>query len=186
MLRHPRRPLRWILFAALALAVGYAGVRFGRALRDRSAPPVADAPPFPFRPGDPFPDVALSDSVDAIVRSDSLLAGRGAVVLFLDPNCEGCTDMSIRWEHALAEGTIDPTRVFGVSRAGTGVNRSYRAAHRLSFPIYRDVEDAFLARYRVTSYPLEVVVGRSGTIRSLSDDSVSPVDVESVRASMSE
>jgi peroxiredoxin len=186
MLRHPRRPIRWILFAALALAVGYAGVHFGRALRDRSAPPVAEAPPFPFRPGDAFPDVALSDSLGNVVRSDSLLAGRGAVVLFLDPNCDGCTDMSIRWEHALAAGSLDRSRVFGVSRASVDVNRAYRASLRLSFPIYQDVEDAFLARYGVASYPLEVVVGRSGTIRSLSDDSVSPVDDEAVRASMSE
>ncbi|MCI0451334.1 MAG: peroxiredoxin family protein [Candidatus Latescibacteria bacterium] len=186
MLHHPNRPFRWILFAALALAVGLAGVQFGRVLRNRSAPVVAEAPPFPFRPGDAFPDVALSDSLGTIVRSDSLLAGRGAVVLFLDPNCDGCTDMSIRWEHALAEGTIDPARVFAVSRASAGINRDYRAANRLRFPIYRDVEDAFLNRYRVTSYPLEVVVGRSGTIRSLSDDSVSPVDDDAVRASLSE
>lgn len=186
MPNHPSRPLRWLILVVVALAVGYAGVRFGRTLRERQAPPVAEAPSFPFRPGDPFPDVALADSLGAIVRSGDLIAERGAVVLFLDPECEGCTDMSIRWEHALAGGFFDPTRVIGVSRASADVIGSYRAAHRLSYPVYRDAEDAFLQTHGVTRYPLEVVVGQSGTIRSLSDDSVTPVDVDVVRRSLTE
>lgn len=181
------RSLRWIALVLVAIAVGYAGVRFGRSLRDhRSTASVAEAPPFPFLPGDEFPGVALVDSLGRSLSSDSLIAGRGAVVLFLDPSCEGCADMSIRWEHALAEGAFDPSRVFAVSRASDETNRAYRAAHRLSYPIYRDAADAFARQYAVLSYPLEVVVGASGTVRSSSDDSVTPVDGEAIRLMLME
>lgn len=180
------RSIRLLSLLLVALAVGYAGVRLGQSLRDRNNPPVAEAPPFPFRPGDPFPDVVLADSTGTRVRSTELGATHGAVVLFLDPNCDGCTDMSIRWEQALADGFYDPSRVFGVSRANADANRQYRAANRLSFPIYQDVEDAFVRKYDVLRYPLEIVVGQSGTIRSVSDDSKSPVDGEAIRVLMTE
>jgi peroxiredoxin len=180
------RSVRWIVLVLAIVAVGFAGVYFGRALRSRTQPPVtAETPPFAFEPGDLFPRVALTDSLERPVASDSLLAN-GGVVLLLDPDCDGCTDMSIRWEHALATGFIDRTLVFGVSRFATSANSAYRATHRLSFPIYRDSEDAFLSVHGVTSYPLEVVVGRSGTIQSLSDDSVTPVDEEAIRMQLSE
>jgi peroxiredoxin len=180
------RSLRWVALVLVAFAFGYAGVRFGQALRSRSAAPVAETSPFPFRPGDVFPSVALADSLGNNVSSDSLVAGHGAVVLLLDPNCDGCTDMSIRWEHALAEGFFDPSRVFGVSRAPVDANRAYRAANHLSFPIYQDVADAFLQQHKVLSYPLEIVVGQSGTIRSLSDNSKTPVDGEEIRLLLTE
>jgi peroxiredoxin len=167
------------VFAVAVLGVGYLGVRFGRAIRERTSPPVVEAPPFPFAPGDAFPDVALADSSGTVVRSVDVAAGR--VVLFLDPNCDGCTDMSVRWERALADGLVDAGRVLGVSRETSEIIGRYRAAHALSFPIYRDVEDAFIRQHGVVSYPLEVVVGASGTIRSLSDDSKTPIDEESIR-----
>jgi len=179
------RSLRIIVFLLAAAAVGYAGLRFGRSIKERSNPPVAEAPPFPFLPGDRFPDVALVDSLGASVRTSDLLANHGAVVLFLDPNCEGCTEMSIRWEHALAD-LFDRSRVIGISREAHDVNRAYRAANHLTFPIYQDAEDAFLDRFGVTSFPLEVVVGQSGTIRSVSDDSVTPIDVEWIRKAMTD
>ncbi len=180
------RPARWVALLVAMTAMLYAGVRFGRVLRDRSKPAVAEASPFPFDPGDAFPIATLADAFDQTARTDSLLANRGAVVLFLDPTCDGCTDMSIKWEHALAEGFIDPTRVFGISRGTTDANAAYRAANRLSFPIYRDIEDAFLVRHGVASYPLEVVVGSSGTVRSVSDDSKAPVDGDEIRAFLSQ
>lgn len=179
------RPLRWAALVLAALVIGYGGVRFGRAMRARSTPPVAEAPPFPFKLGQRFPDVALVDSLGNTVRSADLVSPHGAVVLLLDPDCDGCTDMSIRWEQTLAE-FFDPTRVFGVCRASVDANRAYRAANHLTFPIYQDVEDAFVQKYNVLSYPLEVVVGQSGMIRSLSDDSTTPIDAEAARRAMTE
>lgn len=180
------RGFRWGLLLIAALVVGYAGIRFGRMLSERKAAETAHEIPFPFRPGDRFPSVVLADSLGVAVASDSLVAGHGAVVLLLDPTCEGCTDMSIRWEHIMADGFFDPSRVFGISRATGDANRAYRAANHLSFPIYRDTEDAFLRLHGVTSYPLEIVVGQSGTIQALSDDSVSPVDADEIRRLMAQ
>jgi peroxiredoxin len=168
------------------LVIGYAGMRFGRSLRERSAPAVAEAPPFPFKLGQTFPDVALVDSLGTTVRSVDLVSPHGAVVLLVETDCDGCTDMSIRWEQTLADGFFDPSRVFAVSRASRDANNAFRAANHLSFPIYQDAEDAFVQKYNVLSYPLEVVVGQSGTIRSLSDDSKTPVDGDAVRQLMTE
>jgi len=178
------RAFRWALLLIVALVVGYAGVRFGRSLRSPAT--TAEEIPFPFRPGDRFPSVALADSLGTLTTSDALVASHGAVVLFLDPTCEGCTDMSIRWEHTMADGFFDPSRVFGISRATDDANRAYRAANHLSFPIYRDTEDVFFQQHGVVSYPLEIVVGQSGMIQSLSDDSMSPVDADEIRRLMAQ
>ena len=172
------RAIRWIVYLVAVIAVGYAGIRFGRTMRERTAPVVGEAPPFPFHPGDPFPDVALADSTGTVVRSVDLVAGH--VVLFLDPNCDGCKDMARRWEDALAAGLVEPEVVLAVSRETAEANERYRAAHALTFPIYRDVEDAFVRQHGVVSYPMEVVVGTTGAIQSLSDDSKTPIDAASI------
>jgi peroxiredoxin len=152
-------------------------------LRARNAPVIVDAPEFPWKPGDPFPAVRLADSLGVEVGSQELVSGtRGAVVLFLDPNCEGCSAMAARWEQALAGGVIEAERVFGVTSEPAERNQRYRAEHALSFPIYQDVETAFLNRHGVVTYPMEVVVGASGTIQALSTDSKTPIDGESLRA----
>ena len=181
------RALRWVTFLLVVLAVGYAGMRLGRALRGRAAPAIIEAPPFPFRPGDPLPDVQLADSTGTASTSLGLVAERGgAVVLFLDPNCEGCLAMAQRWERALADGVVEPGRVLGVTREPAEVNARYRTEHGLSFPIYQDVESAYLQRHGVVTYPMEVVVGASGTILSLSDDSKSPIDGDAIRSLLSQ
>jgi hypothetical protein len=90
--------------------------------------------------------------------------------------------MAARWERGLSEGLIEAERVFGVTSATAAVNASYRAQHALSFPIYQDVENAYLQRHGVVTYPMEVVVGASGEIAALSTDSKTPIDGESIRA----
>ncbi|MDH4037720.1 MAG: peroxiredoxin family protein [Candidatus Krumholzibacteria bacterium] len=167
----------------LALVVGYAGIRAGGALRARNAPPLAEAPDFPFMPGDVFPDVLLADSLGAGVGSIELVSGRGgAVVLFLDPTCEGCAEMATRWERAVYDGVIEPGRVFGITAETAAENARYRAGHGLSYPIYQDVEAAFLVRYGVDTYPMEIVVNRMGTVQAVSTDSRTPIDGGSIRA----
>lgn len=178
-----KRLLQWSALVVVALVVGYAGLRVGGSLRGEKNTAIVEAPEFPFRPGDAFPDVRLADSLGTEAGSVELVRGRhGAVVLFLDPNCEGCSAMAVRWERGVAEGVIEPERVFGVTPADAALNSKYRATHALSFPIYQDVEDAFLERHGLVTYPMEVVVGASGTIQSLSTDSKTPIDGESIRA----
>jgi peroxiredoxin len=175
---------RLLLGMALVAAV-FAGLYVGRALRARTHS-VVEPPPFPFKTGETMPDVALLDSLGTTVQLSALVQPDGAVVLFLDPECDGCTAMATRWERALAEGTVGVVNVFGISRAPATTTQPYRAAHHLSYPIYQDAHDAFLGQYGLASYPLEVVVGRSGTVRSVSDNSVSPIDAAAIEHMLSE
>ncbi len=176
-----RRALRWTVFVLLGLVVLYAGMRTGSALRARNQP-VVEAPEFPFKPGDALPDVTLADSTGERVGSLSLVSGRkGAVVLFLDPNCEGCSAMAARWQQAVDAGAIEPERVIAITTAAPDVNVSYRAQHALAFPVYQDVDSAYLEKHGVVTYPMEMEVSASGIIQALSTDSKSVVDGESVR-----
>lgn len=169
---------RILIGLALVVAV-IAGVYVGRTLRARTHS-VVEPPPFPFKTGEPMPDVALLDSLGAVVQTSALLKPDGAVVLFLDPDCDGCTAMSTRWERALADGSVGVVNVFGISRAPASTTQPYRVAHHLSYPIYQDAHDTFLSQYGLASYPLEVVVGRSGRIRYVSDNSVTPIDATAI------
>ena len=178
-----KRWLQGTTLVVLAVAAGYAGLRFGGTLRARNAPAIVEAPEFPFKPGDAFPDVRLADSLGTEVGSVDLVNGKqGAVVLFLDPNCEGCSAMATRWEEGLSQGVIEPERLFAITSEPAAANAQYRASHALSYPIYQDIESAFLQRHGVVTYPMEIVVNATGTIQSLSTDSKTPIDSESVRA----
>lgn len=177
-----RRALQWTVLVILAIGAGYAGLRFGSGLRARNAP-VIEAPAFAFKPGDPFPDVRLADSLGTEVGSVALVTERrGAVVLFLDPNCEGCSDMAARWQRGVSDGVIEIERVIGITSEPAAVNAKYRADYGLDFPIYEDIATAFIQQHGVVTYPMEIVVGPSGTINAVSDDSKSPIDGESIRA----
>ena len=178
-----RQMLQWTVLVVLAVVAGYAGLRFGSSLRAGRHEQIVDAPDFPWKPGDPFPDVRLADSLGVETGSATLVSERhGAVVLFLDPNCDGCTAMAERWEQGLAAGVIEPERLFAITDAPAAENSNYRAAHGLSYPIYQDVETAFLNRHGVVTYPMEVVVGASGSIQALGNDSKTPIDGEAIRA----
>lgn len=173
---------RSIAFVVIVLGVAYAGLRVGSSLRSRATVSQTPPPAFPFKPGDVFPDVPLTDSLGTHVGSAALVRGKGAVVLFLDPNCHGCLAMAERWEGAVDNGAVEPERVIAVTRDPAAVNNHYRAEHGLSYPLYTDSASVFLKQHGVAEYPMEMVVGVSGTIRSISTDSKTPIDAESVRA----
>lgn len=182
-----RRWLQWTMLVVLVVVAGVAGLRFGSAMRTRNAPEIVEAPPFPFKPGDAFPDVRLVDSLGTETGSTELVRSKhGAVVLFLDPNCEGCSAMAARWEQGLADGVIEADHIFAITMETAAKNEEYRASHALSFPIYQDVASAFLYQHGVATYPMEVVVAASGTIQSLSTDSKTPIDAASLHTLINE
>jgi len=178
------KPVQWTLFAVALLAVGYAGIRAGIALRGRTTPVTAAGPRLPFQPGDSLPDVQLADSSGAAVHSRDLIVGSGTIVLFLDPTCKGCLAMSQRWEQAIKDGVVTADRVIGISRDGAEANQRFRTQHGLQFPIYQDVKSAYLQQHAVTTYPLEIVVGTSGIIQSISEDSKGEMDADRLRSLM--
>jgi len=103
-------------------------------------------------------------------------------MLFLDPNCEGCSAMAAKWQRAVDAGAIESERVIAITTATREQNASYRAKHMLGYAVYRDVDSAFLEKHGVVTYPMEMEVGASGTITSLSNDSVTEVDGANIRA----
>lgn len=175
---------RWAILIVVLLVAAYAGLRTGTALRHHAEPVVTEGPRYPFQLGDSLPDVQLADSAEATVHSETLLSGPGTIVLFLDPNCDGCLDMSRRWQQAIVDGVVPADRIIGISRADRDANEHYRAEHGLRFPIYQDVESAFLRQHGVTTYPLEVVVGTSGKVEWVSDNSRAEIDADKIRSLM--
>ena len=173
---------RSIAFVVVVLVVAAAGLRVGSSLRKRTTVAQTTEHNFPFKPGDAFPDVSLTDSLGTHVGSAALVQGKGAVVLFLDPNCHGCLAMAERWERAVSDGVVEPERVIAVTRDPAVVNNRYREEHGFSYPLYTDSASVFLMQHGVSEYPMEMVVGASGRIRSLSTDSKTPIDAESIRA----
>ena len=174
------RVFRLAGFVVLALAVGFLGLRAGRWMRERRAPAPAAADAkvseFPFEVGAPFPDVAVMDSTGATRQTRDLVTGSGAVVLFIDLECEACQNMCHRWEDAVEQGWIDADRIVAIAREAPAMVEQYRKSNALRFPIYRDPELVFSHTHGVVRFPLELIVGVSGTIRSESYDSVSPID----------
>lgn len=181
---NPLRLTRWLVLVLAVIVAGYLGLRAGQGLRTRVKPVATPAPEFPFQVGDSLPDVSLVDAGGTTVQSDSLLAGPGTVVIFLDPNCEGCLAMLQLWQQAVTDGEIPAERIVGISRESPEANERYCQEHGLQFPVYQDVESAYLKQHGVTTYPLAVIIGTSRRIESLSDNSKADIDGAAVRALM--
>jgi peroxiredoxin len=158
----PARRLVALLIGALA--VGALGLYAGKAARRHfGAPPTPAAGASSLVAGVAFPDVPLLDRDGSAIGSSELLAGEGAVVLFLDPDCGACGETAARWQ---ARGV----RLLGITDAPFEQIDAFAARHALTFPIYRDDASSFTTTYGVTSFPFHVVVGRSGRIEESPPD----------------
>lgn len=180
--------LRPVLFVVLVFAVGIAGVFVGNVLRTRVHTGGASTVTIPVPTslldvGDPFPEVALVGEGGSEVSSLDIVPG-GGVVLFLDLECPPCTDMGRRWQRAHDDGLVDA--LCAVTYHPADAVESYKAEHGLTFPVYRDTAMTFRSEYQVDRFPLEIVVGASGTIRSTSYDSASPVDPVALHRNLEE
>lgn len=128
--------------------------------------------------GTPLPRVTLEDASGDTLLTDALVRGTGCVFLFIDPNCPSCEPASRRWQQLLDEGELGEESVIGVcSRSFEEIER-YRLERGFSFPILRDLRDEFRRRYDVVGLPYEVVVGRSGIIRTASAKTHAPIEVK--------
>lgn len=160
---------RFLAVLAAALAVGGGGLYFGQAARRWWSAPRASGASLLVE-GASFPEVALLDEAGAVRGTRELLAGEGAVVIFLDPDCPPCGRMAARWEAALEAGLVPDLRVLGITAAVPESVRIFKEENGLAFPIYLDDGGVFAASYRVTSFPFRVVVGRSGRVEAVSQD----------------
>jgi len=126
--------------------------------------------------GDDLPDVTLTVAGGYTETCAELLSERGSIVLFLDLECPPCVVMCQRWQRALDDGEVDDTQVFGITNHPQDAVAAFLSENNITFPVHQDAAGEFRKQYEVDRFPLEVVVGASGRVRSLSYDSVSPVD----------
>jgi peroxiredoxin len=174
-------PLKIAGLLLAVFAVGIAGVLVGSTLRGttgRSDAYVALDPAATtlLKAGMTFPDAAiLGDGGTA--RTAELIGTNGAVFLFLDLECPPCVDMAAKWQGVLDQGGFPELRVVGITNQPPEHIGSFRNEHGVRFPIVEDTEHLYLREWRVERFPLEIVVGADGRIRSVSYDSVTPVDL---------
>ncbi len=179
------KPLGWLV---LVFLFGVGGVLVGSRVRDRVTPVASPVMPEELARhrlpvGEPFPAVPLQDAA-GLTRSSTELVGGGSVVLFVDLECEPCTDLVLRWQAALDAGAIAPGTVWGVSYYPRPDIEDYRDRHALTMPIYGDSLQVFRSEYLVEHFPLAVTVGGSGLVRGTSYDSVSPIDFGELAAKL--
>jgi len=173
-------PLKMIALAVGVFAVGIAGVLVGNTLRQtvRSDAYVAVDPTATtlLREGMTFPDADTHGPTGAR-RTAEMIGADGTVFLFLDLECPPCVDMAAKWQGVLDGGAFPGLDVVGVTNQDADAADAFRREHALSFPIVQDTKNVYLGEWRVQRFPLEVLVGADGRIRSLSFDSVSPIDL---------
>lgn len=152
-----------LIVVLLGILVVLVGILTGQALQANHAPqPEKDSR---LLPGDPFPSVELATAEGTMVTTDDLVRD-GRVVLFMDPACPGCGDMTGRWQEAIDTGRIPADRVMGVTLSAADTE-AYRVEHGLTFPIYQDLSREFAETWEVRWIPAEVRVGASGTMRTV-------------------
>lgn len=166
-----------ILYAAVLFVVAIGGVLAGDFLRRSRAGhqgPLVQEPRSLLHVGETFPDVPLTLPEGSRTGTRELLQG-GGVVLFLDLECPPCADMARKWQDHL-DATGAAPRVLGVTNQNAPAIAWFREEHAIHFPVAQDADQVFRHTYGVDRFPLEVVVGAEGRVRSLSYDSARPVD----------
>jgi peroxiredoxin len=115
--------------------------------------------------GIPAPSFELVDLDGESMTLDELLAGgRPVVVLFSNPDCQGCAAMYPQVGHWQRDHARDATVVL-LSRGDTAVHRALREEHRLTRVLLQDNDDVMDA-YKVDATPGAVLVRPDGTIGS--------------------
>lgn len=170
---------RILLFSVMVFVFGVGGVLSGYFIRRALSPKpkvVMRAPESLLKTDMDFPEVFLTTQDGQTVGATELRGDAGCVVLFLDLDCPPCGDMAEKWQEVLASGRPPDLHVFAVTNYPVGAIKGFQLDHGITFPIVQDAGGVFRTTYKVNRFPLEVVVGASGKIRSVSYDADAPVD----------
>lgn len=172
---------RTLLFVLLVFVVGVAGVFVGNVLRSHmtvqgNSVVTTRVPTSLLEVGDEFPEAVLLDEDGGRHNTLDLLAA-GGVVLFLDLECPPCALMALRWQRVIDDAALDATSLFAVTYHPHDAIREFKVQNGLHMTVLQDSLQTFHRDYEVDRFPLEVVVGASGRIRSTSYDSESPIDL---------
>lgn len=174
---------KYALFMVLVLGTAFVGVKLGMGSKLSSSNSPEHDPNVPqskLNPGFIFPDVQLIDETGANIPSQSLIAGKGGVVMFMDLACPPCQEMTEKLQQAYATEMSDVT-VVGITPEKPHDVLYYRKKNNLTFPIYSDTAFTFMSQYQVQNFPLFVIVGKSGQVREFTFDARLPIDADHIR-----
>lgn len=113
--------------------------------------------------GKPFPDAELID-VKGTKTSSGTLVRSGGVVLFLETSCSNCEAMIEKWKKLVVNGTIARDQIFAICFQGPAEATTYHQHREMNFPLFCDTAGYYMIQHEVHDFPLQLVVGRSGTI----------------------
>ncbi len=113
--------------------------------------------------GKKFPTASLVSSDGKLVSTAELVVA-GKVVLFLDPGCNSCEGMINKWIGLIERRTVGADEVLGITNMTPADAALYHQERRMNFPLFCDTARYFFNNHEVTDFPLQLVVGRSGTI----------------------
>ncbi|MCC6963416.1 MAG: redoxin domain-containing protein [candidate division Zixibacteria bacterium] len=113
--------------------------------------------------GQQFPNVEVLD-LDGNVTKTSQILGQGRVFLFLEPTCSYCVKIIDRWRDQFEKKLMSPEEVAAIVPASVEAAQAYQRLQSLPFAVYVDTGLIFMNRFQVTDFPLQLVVGKSGTI----------------------
>lgn len=113
--------------------------------------------------GNKFPSAQLVGGDGRVVSTADLLRS-GKVVLFVDPGCNSCDGMVAKWIDLVDRHTVSAEEVVAICFMKPEDAESYRNQQRMNFRLFCDTARYFMNNHEVTDFPLQLVVGRSGTI----------------------
>ena len=165
--------VRYPVLALAVFGVGVAGVLVGTGIRSffsggQTPFVISEATRSLLTVGQAFPDVEVTLADGVTRKTSELIGSEGCVFLFLDLECHPCEAMSDRWQAILESGAIEGLTVVGITNHAREAIRAYCEDHSVTFPVAEDPGRVFLHEFRVQRFPLQVVVGSSGEIRSTS------------------
>jgi peroxiredoxin len=179
--------IKYVLFLVVVLGVAYFGVKLGM----KTETPISNHPPeeetltSDLVTGTAFPDVTLLDMQGSPISTQTLLAGKGGLAVFMDFACPPCKEMIEKLQRAYTNDISDIT-IVGVAFAKPSDVAEYCQKTGITFPVYCDTSLVFVNKYMVMNFPLLVTVGKSGIIRDYTFDSRLPIEGDRIRKLIAE
>lgn len=179
----PKSLVRNIGMLAAVFVVALAGVYLGTRMTRQSPEIVPQDEQLTSKLGNgaQFPEVELYAEDSTLVRSADLLAGRPAIVLFLELGCPPCKIMTAKWQQAMTDKRLAGVTLLGITFSPLREIRKYRLENHVTFPIYVDSANVFMSTYDVTNYPYMVALDSSGQVVMNSFDANEDVDRSQLR-----
>jgi peroxiredoxin len=167
-----------VLMLLAVFIVAFGGVYLGTRLRQQPAEstPISEELTSKLGDGAQFPEVDLYAEDSSLVRSADLLAGKPAVVLFLELGCPPCKIMTSKWQALQADGQLSGINLLGITFSPLREIRKYRLENQLTVPVYADSANVFMSSYNITNYPYMIALDRSGKVVMHSFDANEEID----------